>query len=72
MIFDGLNDAIDYHLTQMLGSNYYRLQNKVMLEDFGMTMEAETESQIDEIISDAAEVVQKNHELIEEICGRLV
>jgi len=72
VIFDGLNDAIDYHLTQMLGSNYYRLQNKVVLEDFGMTLEAETESQVDEIISDAAEVVRKNQGLIEEICKRLV
>ncbi len=72
VIFDGLNDAIDYHLTQMLGSNYYRLQNRVALEGFGMSMEAETESQIDDIISDAQEVVQKNRKVIEEISGRLV
>jgi patatin-like phospholipase/acyl hydrolase len=72
VIFDGLNDAIDYHLTQMLGSNYYRLQNKVALESFGMTMEAETEGQIEDIISDSQDLVRKNRKLIGEICKRLV
>ena len=42
-----------------------------MLEDFGMSMEAETEWQMDEIISDADELVRKNEKLIGEICGRL-
>ena len=71
VIFDGLNDAIDYHLTQILGRNYYRLQNKVHLPGFGMTMEAETDSQIEDVIKDARELVQENDMLIDEICERL-
>lgn len=71
VIFDGLNDAIDYHLTQMLGANYYRLQQKLTLPEHGMSMEAETQSDIEKIISDAEELVSKNEGLIEEICKRL-
>lgn len=71
VIFDGLNDSIDYHLTQILGANYYRLQNKLTLPDFEMTLEAETQSEIDDIVSDADELVRKSGKTIDEICQRL-
>lgn len=71
VIFDGLNDAIDYHLNQILGHNYYRIQSKALFPDFGMSLEAETEAQIEDIITEAGELARDKGSTILEICERI-
>lgn len=72
VIFDGLNDAIDYHLKNILGNNYYRFQNKLLQQNFEMDIAPQTENQINSIVSESRELIKNSENEIEELCGKLV
>ncbi len=68
VIFDGMNDAVDYHLTQILGDNYYRFQNVFTGKDYDMSLAAETEDEIRFIMDETANFIELRNEEIDRLC----
>jgi patatin-like phospholipase/acyl hydrolase len=71
VIFDGMNDAVDYHLTQILGDNYFRFQNIFTDKNYDMNLAPRTEDEIRFIMEEAANFLLLKNDEIDRVCEAL-
>ena len=71
VVFDGMSDATDHHLGRLLGPDrYYRFQTT--LDDASDDLDDASEENLERLRQEAAELLARNEERLEEVCSRLV
>lgn len=69
-VFDGVSDAVDYQLRQILGDElFYRFQT--VLDNVNDDMDDASQGKIDNLISTANKLVQKEQVAIDKVCDLL-
>ncbi|MBA2567580.1 MAG: patatin-like phospholipase family protein [Thermoleophilaceae bacterium] len=71
VVFDGVGDATDHHLAQLLGrdESYYRFQTE--LDAASDDMDDASEGNLQRLKQEAEGLVRDNRERLEEACGKL-
>ena len=68
-MFDGVSDAVNYQLKQLLGTQYFRLQTE--LTTASDDMDNVSESNLDALRKEAEILINDNKNIISEICQLL-
>lgn len=69
-MFDGVSDAVNYQLTQLLGSQYYRFQTE--LTTASDDMDNASASNMDSLRKEALILIKKQTEALDKVCQSLV
>lgn len=69
VVFDGVSDAADYQMRQILGDQFFRFQT--ILDNVNDDMDDASQGNIDNLISTANALVQKEQEAIDKVCDLL-
>lgn len=68
-MFDGMSDAADYQMKELLGNNYYRLQTDLSIASDDM--DNATSENINHLKEEAEKLIRVNDSVIRDICGLL-
>jgi predicted acylesterase/phospholipase RssA len=68
-MFDGVSDAANYQMKELLASNYYRLQTSLSIASDDM--DDATEGNIENLKSEARKLIRTHRNEIEAICQKL-
>ncbi len=67
VVFDGVNDAVDYQLTQILGDKFYRFQTR--LDIASDDMDNASKANIEALYMEATNLIKNNDKRLDEICS---
>jgi hypothetical protein len=68
-VFDGVADAANYQLQQILGDDFIRLQTSLNIASDDL--DDATDGNLQNLLSEARKLIRMNKEKLEELCSRI-